>query len=109
MIPARPAKKNGAQGHADLARAWGDYLLADSLTRTVPLASPLGLPLPALADASGPLGKPVALLVRTLVLAVPRTANDTRRRALGGVLLALADLLEALQLPETSPYWLKDD
>ncbi len=102
----KPPRRNGAVEFAKLARAWGDHLRAVSLDR--PTIDVGAIPLPAIADADGLLSKSLALLARTIVLQLPRVKNDTKRAAMGALLLALADGLEALQLPDEQPWHLRD-
>ncbi len=104
--PSRKPRRNGAEEFAKLARAWGDHLRAVALDK--PRVDVTGIPMPSLADADGILAKSAALLARTIILQLPRVKNDTKRAALGALLLALADMLEALQLPDEQPHWLRD-
>lgn len=104
--PLKKFRRNGAEEFTKLARAWGDHLRAVLLDK--PRVDVSNIPLPSIADADGVLSKSVALLIRTIILHLPRVSHETKRAALGAALLALADALEALQLPDKQPHWLQD-
>ena len=63
----------------------------------------LFIPLPPIADG---ISKPAALLIRTILMTLPKVKDDLKRRALGGLLLSLADTLDALSMPD-KPYWVE--
>ncbi len=103
----RPPKKNGAVEHAKLARLFGQWLLAETIGEK-PAATPVGTPLPSPSGVSGFLQHAICLLIRTLIVRLNHTQNETKLRATGAAMLALADLLEALELSDTPQYWLRD-
>ena len=104
MAAAR-RKKNGVEQHVTIAREVGRWLLNGGVKPEIQL---VGTALPGLAGVNGIVAKSAALLVRTLIINLPKLENEMKRHATGACLIGLAGLLEVLELPDDAPYWLRE-
>lgn len=98
------AKKNGARAFVHAGRRWAAFL---SEKEPHPNADLFLAPFPDVSS-DGVIVNQLARAVRVISLNADHIDHDVKKAALAAALSAIADALEALELPDRPPHWLRD-